>query len=87
MADNYGWEDDHVPPGDGTVDLPAIIRKLLEAGYSGVWCLEIGAESTGRPWTINEFIHRVGENMSRIFNGGESERNDEKEEKISVGGF
>lgn len=40
-SDNHGVTDDHLPPGTGTIDWPALTRTLEEVGYDGVFVLEI----------------------------------------------
>ena len=41
LSDNLGVTDDHLPPGEGTIDWPGALRALGEAGYSGAVNLEI----------------------------------------------
>ena len=55
LADNFGWEDDHLPPGDGAIDFAMVIARLRQAGYAGVWGVEIAMESTAREWTFAEY--------------------------------
>jgi sugar phosphate isomerase/epimerase len=74
MADNFGWQDDHLPPGDGILDFPAIVKKLRRVGYDGVWCLEISTESTGRNWAINDFVRHSKDNLLRIFSVTQGEQ-------------
>jgi sugar phosphate isomerase/epimerase len=38
--DNNGREDQHLPPGTGTVDWPAAVRALKAAGYDGTITIE-----------------------------------------------
>lgn len=40
-SDNHGVTDDHLPPGSGSIDWPAVILTLDEVGYDGVFMLEI----------------------------------------------
>lgn len=39
--DNHGTEDSHLYPGEGNTDWAALRAMLQEAGYSGVWGLEL----------------------------------------------
>lgn len=41
LSDNLGVTDDHLPPGDGTIDWPAALSALGKAGYAGAVNLEI----------------------------------------------
>jgi sugar phosphate isomerase/epimerase len=40
-SDNYGRRDDHLPPGDGIIDWPPVLRQLVKIGYSGTLIVEI----------------------------------------------
>ncbi len=44
--DNDGTDDQHLPPGWGTVDWPELHRHLTAAGYAGVWGNETIQETT-----------------------------------------
>lgn len=35
VSDNNGFIEEHLPPGEGCIDLPAAIRSLAQAGYKG----------------------------------------------------
>jgi sugar phosphate isomerase/epimerase len=41
-SDNRGQRDDHLPPGDGTIDWGEVVRTLHASGYSGWIMLELG---------------------------------------------
>jgi sugar phosphate isomerase/epimerase len=41
VSDNYGRNDDHFIPGDGTVNWQAAVEVLRRCGYRGVFMLEI----------------------------------------------
>ena len=41
-SDNYGQYDDHLPPGDGTIDWPEIATTLRSIGFAGWVMLELG---------------------------------------------
>lgn len=40
-SDNRGVTDDHLPPGEGTIDWPAFASGLESAGYDGTFLLEV----------------------------------------------
>jgi sugar phosphate isomerase/epimerase len=48
LHDNHGGtsakSDLHLPPGQGSIDIHAILEGLLSTGYEGVLCLEIHTE-------------------------------------------
>jgi sugar phosphate isomerase/epimerase len=43
-SDNRGAYDDHLPPGDGAVPWPALIRQLEISGFHGAVILEIAGD-------------------------------------------
>lgn len=45
--DNHGTDDEHLYPGDGTVDWSMVRGKLLDAEYTGVWGLEVLTSALG----------------------------------------
>jgi len=44
LHDNLGREDDHLPPGDGSIAWDHVVGQLLHFGFRGRWLLEL----TGR---------------------------------------
>ncbi len=46
LADNYGYQDEHLAPGEGNTPIRRIIKKLKENGYDGEMILEAGADYT-----------------------------------------
>ena len=40
-SDNGGTTDDHLPPGEGRLDWPEVVRSLRGARYRGVFLLEV----------------------------------------------
>ena len=46
-SDNYGRRDDHLPPGDGFVDWPPVLRQLVDIGYSGTLIVDCGFRRPG----------------------------------------
>jgi len=49
MSDNDGSGDQHLAPGRGTIDWPAVVAALRDLGYDGVFNLEIPGESEPAP--------------------------------------
>jgi sugar phosphate isomerase/epimerase len=43
-SDNRGERDDHLPPGEGAVAWPELLRQLRESHFDGAFILEIAAE-------------------------------------------
>jgi sugar phosphate isomerase/epimerase len=43
-SDNRGHTDDHLPPGDGVIDWARFCSTLREAGYAGVFMLEVAGD-------------------------------------------
>ena len=41
LNDNHGINDDHLPPGKGTVDFSKIVKLLDDIGYDGCYLYEI----------------------------------------------
>jgi sugar phosphate isomerase/epimerase len=41
LHDNHGARDEHLPPGQGTLDWPALLGALRETGYGGAWIVEL----------------------------------------------
>ena len=41
LQDNFRKVDDHLPPGLGTIDWPAVVAALKEVEYQGVYMVEI----------------------------------------------
>ncbi|MBU0479283.1 sugar phosphate isomerase/epimerase [bacterium] len=35
ISDNHGIEEEHLPPGDGIIDFPQVVRTLKNLGYKG----------------------------------------------------
>ena len=40
VHDNHQGEDEHLVPGEGTIDWPMVVRALKDVGYEGVFMLE-----------------------------------------------
>ena len=46
LHDNRGKTDDHLTPGEGTIDWPATLMSLQKIGYDGTWMFEVANTST-----------------------------------------
>lgn len=44
VSDNDGEWEDHLPPGEGSIDFPATFKALIKAGYTGPCNLECHLE-------------------------------------------
>lgn len=52
LHDNRGKSDDHLTPGQGTIDWPATLMALQKVGYDGAWMFEVA--NTSDPKTVLE---------------------------------
>ncbi len=43
-SDNRGERDDHLPPGEGAIQWPDLLRQLSAAHFAGTFILELAAE-------------------------------------------
>ena len=46
LADNYGYQDDHLSPGQGTTPVKEIVSILKKHGYKGALTVEPGADAS-----------------------------------------
>ena len=46
-SDNHGHRDDHLPPGEGSIDWPALVSQLSRLRFQGGVILEIAADASG----------------------------------------
>jgi sugar phosphate isomerase/epimerase len=46
LHDNNGKSDDHLAPGEGSIDWPATLMALQKVGYDGTWLFEVANTST-----------------------------------------
>jgi sugar phosphate isomerase/epimerase len=63
-SDNHGKHDDHLPPGDGLIDWPEVMRALERVHYRGIFLLEVGGEGSS-----SENLKRLAAAASRWFPG------------------
>ena len=45
VHDNRGHFDDHLPPGDGTIDWSWLLREFMATGFQGAFVLEMAGSS------------------------------------------
>ena len=64
ISDNHGEWEDHLPPGEGILDFPAIHKALQKNGYTGPFNLEFHLPETPTVDQLKEIRLRV-ENMLR----------------------
>jgi sugar phosphate isomerase/epimerase len=60
LQDNRGQQDDHMPPGDGTIDWDDVAAALTEIRYPGCVLLELTDQPSDamRRVTIQEELQR-----------------------------
>jgi hypothetical protein len=46
LTDNYGYQDDHLAPGEGTTPVKEITKILKKHGYKGALTVEPGADAS-----------------------------------------
>ncbi|OGV74243.1 MAG: hypothetical protein A3K19_14175 [Lentisphaerae bacterium RIFOXYB12_FULL_65_16] len=66
LQDNFGKNDDHLPPGCGTIDWPATIGALREVNYQGTLMVEISDCPGGREPDAVADTRKAFENLSRF---------------------
>jgi sugar phosphate isomerase/epimerase len=52
LHDNRGKTDDHLTPGEGSIDWPATLMELQKVGYDGAWMFEVA--NTSSPKSVLE---------------------------------
>ncbi len=68
IADNYGDQDSHVAPFQGTLNMDAVMQGLLDAGYRGYFTFEAGQilrHQNAWPHYRNEWSHQ-GRTVTRL---------------------
>jgi sugar phosphate isomerase/epimerase len=63
--DNHGHFDDHLAPGDGEIDWPAIVTMLDDAKYAGWIILELKCPDT----PMAEYFRRARRQAEHLLNG------------------
>lgn len=57
LHDNRRKADDHLAPGEGTIDWPATLMELQKIGYDGAWMFEVA--NTSAPKNVLERTDRA----------------------------
>ena len=60
VSDNHGHRDDHLPPGDGTLDWHAIGQSLRDVDYRGWLMLELGCPHGHLPQYFRRAVMQAG---------------------------
>lgn len=63
LHDNQGQDDEHCPPGSGTVDWPGVLAVLENIGFSGTAVLEMHKQDTPPRKSLGcslEFLKQTG---------------------------
>ena len=66
LQDNLGQRDDHMPPGQGTIDWPALFAALAQVGYSRTLMLELTDRAEHRPYDQDLELEQGARNMGRF---------------------
>ena len=64
-SDNHGHYDDHLPPGDGDLDWPAIVRSLQDCAFAGWIMLELKCPQG----TLSDYFTRALTQATRLLPG------------------
>jgi sugar phosphate isomerase/epimerase len=64
VHDNHGLKDEHLWPGDGTIDWPAALEALKQLPAPPAAVLEIGYDLEDAPGAIPERIQRSFEKLA-----------------------
>jgi sugar phosphate isomerase/epimerase len=67
--DNGGANDNHLPPGDGRIDWPALLRELIEIRFHGALILEMAGMPDPRETMANarrgrSYLRRVAKDLT-----------------------
>jgi sugar phosphate isomerase/epimerase len=75
-SDNRGKHDDHLPPGEGIIDWPAVMRALERVDYRGLFLFEVGGDGPSR-----ENVKRLAAAVQRLFPDSRVERKEVQTER------
>jgi sugar phosphate isomerase/epimerase len=56
LSDNKGIHDDHLLPGDGTIDWESVVQQFPKESYKGTIMLEVEGPEAGKGLTADEFL-------------------------------
>jgi len=67
-SDNRGERDDHLPPGEGAIPWPELLRQLADVHFSGSFILELGAEEDAADLLVR--ARKSADYLSRLASAG-----------------
>jgi sugar phosphate isomerase/epimerase len=72
ISDNHGRKEEHLLPGDGTIDFPPAFKALREAGFVGPFNLEalVSAEDRRDPAEVLVGIRKWLDEQDRLSRPG-----------------
>ena len=68
IQDGFSDEDDHLPPGHGTIDFDSFRQALEDIGFDGAWTMEVLA--TNHPGTVEDVAIELAEIRDRWMSEG-----------------
>jgi sugar phosphate isomerase/epimerase len=66
LQDNHGRRDDHLPPGEGSIDWPAVFTALKRVGYARTIMLELTDRAEGRAYDQKQELERGSANVREL---------------------
>lgn len=66
LHDNNGHYDDHLLPGQGNINWPAVFESLEDIGYGGVYNFELANGFAGR--LLEDYMHFIGKYLREFVN-------------------
>jgi len=66
LQDNFGERDDHLPPGEGTIDWGPVFEAFREIGYTRTLMVEISDCPPGREPVAKDDIGKAYRNLRRL---------------------
>lgn len=58
LHDNFGADDDHLIPGDGSLDMELLVKEIRDSGYQGGLTLEVNYTGYKDKMTPKAFVER-----------------------------
>jgi sugar phosphate isomerase/epimerase len=68
-SDNHGHYDDHLPPGEGTIDWRTVLASLRDAEFAGWVMLELRCPDVHRPDYFRQAVERTHALERRVGSG------------------
>jgi len=66
LSDNKGIKDDHLLPGQGTIDWNEVVKSFAKVNYNGTLMLEVDGPEANKGLTADEFL-KLGYQKVRKF--------------------